>query len=223
MKDGELRALSRANGARACDRYPTEDRRMNNPWKMTAIGMALVAATAVVTGLVVAGKGGREIDRRADSPSASPLMVDATPRPLPDGLPIVPAPVTAPAPGVTASAPAAAPAPPAPATPKRVSSVPSQSAITACNNQAQIATKGEPNKTKEVLKDSAIGGLGGAAVGALGGAIVKGGSGAGKGAAIGGLLGAGGGALYGLNKAKENDAAYKAAYARCMKNRGYTS
>lgn len=195
---------------------------MNNSWKMmTAIGVALVAATALVTGLVVAGKGTREIDRRAESPSASPSMVDATPRPLPDGLPIVPAPVTAPAPGVAAPAPA--PASPRAAVPKRVSSAPPQSAITACNNQAQIATKGEPSKTKEVLKDSAIGGLGGAAVGALGGAIVKGGSGAGKGAAIGGLLGAGGGVLYGLNKAKENDEVYKAAYARCMKNRGYTS
>jgi len=94
--------------------------------------------------------------------------------------------------------------------------------VTACNNQAQVATKGEPSKTKEVVKDGAIGGLGGAAVGAAGGAIAGGGSGAGKGAAIGGVLGAGAGALYGLNKAKEKDATYRDAYARCIRNHGYT-
>jgi hypothetical protein len=180
---------------------------MNNPWKLAAIGMVLVVVTAVVTGLVVAGRGGPDIDRRADSPSASARTDDV-----------------ARAMGAPASATPPPPAPPAHAAApaKRVASVPPQSVITACNNQAQIATKGEPSKTKEVVKDGAIGGLGGAAVGAIGGAIAGGGSGAGKGAAIGGVLGAGGGALYGLNKAKEKDAAYREAYAHCMQTHGYT-
>jgi hypothetical protein len=32
----------------------------NDPWKLTAVGMALVIATGIVTGLVVANWGGRE-------------------------------------------------------------------------------------------------------------------------------------------------------------------
>jgi len=35
-----------------------------NPWKLTAIGMALVIATVLVTGLVVANWGGRESDKK---------------------------------------------------------------------------------------------------------------------------------------------------------------
>jgi uncharacterized protein YcfJ len=38
-----------------------------NPWKMTAIGMALVVVTALVTGLVVANWAGNEIDRKSTS------------------------------------------------------------------------------------------------------------------------------------------------------------
>ena len=63
----------------------------------------------------------------------------------------------------------------------------------------------------------------GAAVGAAGGAIAGGGSGAGKGAIIGGLLGVGGGALYGVNENRKGDERYRAAYAGCMRSRGYTS
>ena len=190
---------------------------MNNPWKLTAIGMALVAVTAVVTGLVVANRAGHETDRRADAPAASARTEDVTTRPLGGPVPAVP-----PAAGVAASTSTSTSAPPAAAPTHRASSVPPQSVVTACNNQAQVATKGEPSKTKEVVKDGAIGGLGGAAVGAAGGAIAGGGSGAGKGAAIGGVLGAGAGALYGLNKAKEKDATYRDAYARCIRNHGYT-
>jgi hypothetical protein len=188
---------------------------MNNPWKLAAIGMVLVVVTAVVTGLVVAGRGGPDIDRRADSPSASARTDDVARAVGAPTSATPPAPVTAVTPPPAPPAHAAAPA-------KRAASVPPQSVITACNNQAQIATNGEPSKTKEVVKDGAIGGLGGAAVGAIGGAIAGGGSGAGKGAAIGGVLGAGGGALYGLNKAKEKDAAYREAYAHCMQTHGYT-
>jgi hypothetical protein len=39
------------------------DETWKNPWKLTAIGMALVIASALVTGLVVANWTGREIDR----------------------------------------------------------------------------------------------------------------------------------------------------------------
>jgi hypothetical protein len=35
-----------------------------NPWKLTAIGMALVIATVLVTGLVVANWSGREGDKK---------------------------------------------------------------------------------------------------------------------------------------------------------------
>lgn len=99
--------------------------------------------------------------------------------------------------------------------------LPSQSAIDACNQQAAQAVP--QSKTTELLKDGAIGALVGAAVGAAGGAIVDGGSGAGKGAVIGGVLGAGGGALYGVNENRKTDERYRAAYASCMRSRGYTS
>ncbi len=36
-----------------------------NPWKLTALGMALIVVTALVTGLVVANWSGREADRPA--------------------------------------------------------------------------------------------------------------------------------------------------------------
>ena len=84
------------------------------------------------------------------------------------------------------------------------SSVPSQVAIDACNQQAS-AQSTQTSKTAEVVKDGAIGAAIGAVVGAAGGAIAGGGSGAGKGAAIGGVLGAGGGALYGVNENRKHD------------------
>jgi hypothetical protein len=37
----------------------------NDPWKLTAVGMALVIASGIVTGLVVANWGGRESDKKA--------------------------------------------------------------------------------------------------------------------------------------------------------------
>jgi hypothetical protein len=75
----------------------------------------------------------------------------------------------------------------------------------------------------EVVKDAAIGAVVGAAVGAAGGAIADGGKGAGKGAAIGGVVGAGGGTLYGLNENKKQDERTRAAYASCMRGKGYSS
>ena len=113
----------------------------------------------------------------------------------------------------------------APAAPARVAAppagLPSQAVIDACNQQAAQAVP--QSKTTEVVKDGAIGAVIGAAVGAAGGAIADGGSGAGKGAVIGGVLGAGGGALYGVNENRKSDERYRAAYAGCLRSRGYAS
>lgn len=175
---------------------------MDNPWKMTAIGMALVVVTALVTTVVVANWSGRAGGPPAVG-SASPATQLSASAPAP---PAPPAPAASPAP--------AAQAPTAPAVPSKV-------AIDACNRYA-ASRPTQKDKTLEVVKDGAIGAAIGAAVGAAGGAIASGGQGAGKGAAIGGLVGAGGGVLYGLNENKKNDERYRQAYARCMRSRGYT-
>lgn len=143
-----------------------------NPWKMTAIGMALVIVTALVTGLVVANWTGKEPARSAGGSV------------------------------------------------RHVAVTPTAADIEACNQYAK-STSGD--KTGELLKDAAVGGLLGAGVGAAGGAIAGGGKGAGKGAAIGGLVGVAAGTLYGINENNRNDARYVEAYRSCMKGRGYTS
>ena len=164
---------------------------MSNPWKLTAIGLVLVASTAVVTGVVVASR-------------MTPEARVAT----------APAPVPAPAP--RALAPAPAPSRTAASAP----AVPSATVVKACNDQA-AAAHGTREKTTEIVKDGAVGAVLGAAVGAAGGAIADGGKGAGKGAAIGGLVGAGAGALYGVNENRKHDAGYRDAYASCLRARGY--
>jgi hypothetical protein len=171
-----------------------------NPWKVTALAMALVMATALVTGLVVANWSGstHDVAQPASAPS-SPRLVQ---QPKPTGA--KPAP-----PAQVAQAIPAAPA------------VPTKDVVDACNRYA-AAQVGESDKTTEVVKDAAIGAVVGAAVGAAGGAIAGGGKGAGKGAAIGGVVGAGGGTLYGLNENRRNDEKYRAAYSSCMQSRGYT-
>lgn len=166
-----------------------------NPWKLTAIGMALVATTAVVTGLVVANWSG-------STPGKPEVKAETSASPARPHERVAPRSM------------ASAPAQPAPA------AVPTQAAIATCNEQAAAAA-GEQNKTTEVVKDAAVGALIGAAVGAAGGAIADGGKGAGKGAAIGGVAGAGGGTLYGLNQTKKHDETYRAAYANCMRAKGY--
>jgi hypothetical protein len=51
---------------------------MNNPWKVTAIAVALVIVTALVTGVVVANWTGRsELERKAETPAAEPLRAAA--------------------------------------------------------------------------------------------------------------------------------------------------
>jgi hypothetical protein len=171
-----------------------------NPWKVTALAMALVMATALITGLVVANWSGSSQEAAQPTPSPANARLVQQPRPTS----VKPAP----------SQMQAAPAPAVPA-------VPTQEVVDACNRYAS-AQIGESDKTKEVVKDAAIGAVVGAAVGAAGGAIAGGGKGAGKGAAIGGVVGVGGGTLYGLNENKKNDEKYRAAYSSCMHSRGYT-
>jgi uncharacterized protein YcfJ len=166
-----------------------------NPWKLTTIVLALLMATAVVTGLVVANWSGSSSSSREEKLAAPSTRTSASTK-------------------TTARSPQAAQAPLAPA-------VPTQEVIAACNRYA-ASQVGEQDKTKEVVKDAAIGAVVGAAVGAAGGAVADGGKGAGKGAAIGGILGAGGGTLYGLNENKKHDENYRAAYGSCMRSRGYT-
>ncbi len=176
-----------------------------NPWKITAIGLALVLVTALVTGLVVANWTAPATDGTATEKSAA-------------GPPVPPADKPA------ASAVTATPASPAhaaePVTATRHRMVPTQASIATCNEYA-AAHVGRVDKTTETLRDAAIGVVVGAAVGAASGGIAGGGRAAGKGAAIGGLVGAGGGTLYGLNQAKQRDERYRIAYASCMRSRGY--
>jgi hypothetical protein len=167
-----------------------------NPWKLTAIGMALVIATVLVTGLVVANWSGSERDKK---------VVDVSPG------------GTAPRVATSPTAPTATGV----ATSPTASSVPTQSAINTCN-QSAANQAGQREKTKDTVIAGAIGAVAGAAVGAAGGAVIGGGSGAGKGAVIGGLVGAGGGTLYGLNENRKHDESYRNAYAACMHARGYT-
>jgi len=167
-----------------------------DPWKVTALGLALIMATALVTGLVVANWSG-------SSPESEPRIATGT-------RPAQPARTTT----VKPSTPQVAQA--VPATP----AVPTREAVDACNRYA-ASQVGEQNKTQEVVKDAAVGTVVGAAVGAAGGAVAGGGKGAGKGAAIGGIVGAGAGTLYGLNENKQHDEHYRAAYSSCMRSRGH--
>jgi hypothetical protein len=168
-----------------------------NPWKLTAIAMALVVVTALVTGVVVASRS-KSDDKTAAAPTAA----------APDK------------PRVASVPPAAEPHPAPPAVAQAPATVPDQAIVKACNDRAAAAT-GPRSKTTEVVKDGAVGAVLGAAVGAAGGAIADGGKGAGKGAAIGGMVGAGAGALYGVNDNRKHDAAYREAYSSCLRARGY--
>jgi hypothetical protein len=192
----------------------------SNPWKLTAIGMALVMITALVTGLVVANwSGPAAADRDAKAATTAtqpqaPAAAQASPAaPAAPAAALVP-----PAP----SAPAAAPAAPKHPAAVKTAGVPAKSAVDECNRYAASQVS-QGSKTTEVVKDAAIGAVLGAAVGAAGGAVAGGGKGAGKGAAIGGVVGVGGGTLYGLNENKKHDEQYRAAYGACMRSRGYVS
>jgi hypothetical protein len=179
-----------------------------NPWKLTAIGMVLVGATALVTGVVVARFTGG--DRNLAATPASETPRPSTPT-------VAPAPARPTAPAAVAAAP-----PPGVRSAPRVAAGPTPSTVEACNRYAAEQTP-STSKTTEIVRDGAVGAVLGAAAGAATGAIAGGGKGAGTGAAIGGVLGAGGGSLYGLNENRKHDEQYRQAYAACMHSRGYTS
>jgi NhaP-type Na+/H+ or K+/H+ antiporter len=138
---------------------------MNNPWKVTAIAVALVIVTALVTGVVGNWTGPDGLQRRA--PRLEPLKAAAVRMAL--------------APQSSAQA------------------TPSRSTVEACNRQAteHVDTR---DRTTEVVKDAAMGAVLGAAVGA-----------------------AGNGTLFGLDASRKHEEAYRNAYARCMRSRGYSS
>ena len=185
-----------------------EDRRQM--WKMTAIGLAIAAIVAVVTGIVVANRTGTN-EAKVAAPSASPSTT------------VNPQVAQAPTPAAQPTTPAPAPSTSAPVS---RSGVPPQSVVAECNRVAEAQGGSERTRNDKILntaKDAGIGALGGAAVGALGGGIASGGKGAGKGALIGGGVGAGAGTLYGLYDNKKNDERYRSAYGECMKAKGYTA
>ena len=175
-----------------------------NPWKLATIGILLVGATAAATMLFV----GR--DSKTEAPDPQTAQVSEAPAAVAGKA----------APPVERQRTPHAPNPPQVAYPPQAANpaYPSQSVVEACNRYASEEVN---SKTEEVLKNAALGAAIGAAVGAAGGAIAGGGKGAGKGAAIGGVTGAAGGSLYGLNETKSHDAQYQAAYASCMRTKGY--
>ena len=125
-------------------------------WKITAIGILLVVATAVITGLVVANRTAPDTSVAAQAPSASPRAATQTPT----------------LPAATSQTPAVPPA--ATETPKR-SGVPPQEIVSACNRQAAAQAGSAPragtDKAWDVGKDAGVGALGGAAVGAAAGGV----------------------------------------------------
>lgn len=190
-----------------------------NYWKFATIGIVLVGATVAATLLFTGRDSKTEPSNSTTTPADSALIAEVEEKP-------VSAPKEAEAPPVERkrSARVAQPnrnvsgaiPPPPPYAPQ--ASHPSQSVIEACNKYANEEVN---SKTEEVMKNAALGAAIGAAIGAAGGAIAGGGSGAGKGAAIGGVAGVAGGSLYGLNETKSHDAQYQAAYASCMRSKGY--
>src|SRR5213594_2106362 len=95
-----------------------------NPWKVTALGLVLVMATALVTGLVVANWSGTSQDAAEQKAAATAS------RPTPA------------APARVATAPHPAPAPRVAQAP----AVPTQDVVDACNRYAS-GQIGEQNKT----------------------------------------------------------------------------
>ena len=194
-----------------------------NPWKLATIGIVMVCATALLTGVVVAHYAGTDRSVSA-APGAQALPesaggVSGQP-PAQAGLQAAPLPPlrqVPPTPGAHDQQASAAPSDQRTAG-AHVAPRPVAQDISACNRYASSASH---SKTAQTLTDALLGGALGAGLGAAGGAIAGGGGGAGKGAGIGGLVGAAAGTLYGLNDANRNDARAAAAYRACMKQRGY--
>ena len=192
-----------------------------NPWRMAVVGASLVFALALLATptLVLAQVQDPSVPSQQPAPYAAPPQSAPYPAYQQPGqypsypqqgqyLPYQP------------QAPYPAYQQPAPPYGQPAPGVPPQWVVEDCNRYAasQVGTR---DKTTEIAKDSIIGGLGGAALGAGLGAIAGGGKGAGKGAAIGGAVGVVGVALYGINENNKNYEAYRAAYASCLRARGY--
>jgi hypothetical protein len=143
-----------------------------NPWNIAALGLVLVMASALVTGLVVANWSGssQEPEPRRQAPTAS--------RPWQSTRTVSVKPAAAP---IARSVPV-------------VVATPTAEAVLACNQRATDEV-GEPERTEEAVRDATSGGV--AAVG--------------------------GGTLYGLNESRRSDEKYRAAYASCMRARGYVA
>ena len=153
-----------------------------NPWKLTTIGIALTAVTALTTGLTTAWmlRPTSEAQAQAASNTLPTTLYAATVSPSP--APIAPA-VARPA--ITPAV-ARTPAPP----------------ITRVATTAAADCDTGTERAMRIAKPGAIGALLGAGLGAAGGAVVKGGNGAGKGALLGGIAGAALGTGYGAYKTK---------------------
>jgi hypothetical protein len=91
--------------------------------------------------------------------------------------------------------------------------------IAACRSLADDYVSSGTATAKEIGKDTAVGGVGGAAIGAVGGAVS--GGGAGRGAAIGAAVGATAGAVHGTAKSVGPSPIYKRFVDRCLRERGY--
>jgi hypothetical protein len=91
--------------------------------------------------------------------------------------------------------------------------------ISACRSLADDYVSSGGARAKEIGKDTAVGGGGGAAIGAVAGAVS--GGGAGRGAAIGAATGATAGAVHGTVKSAGPSPIYKGFVDRCLRERGY--
>ena len=91
--------------------------------------------------------------------------------------------------------------------------------IAGCRQLADDYVSSGSAKAKEIGKDTAVGGVGGAAVGAGGGAVS--GGGAGRGAAIGAAVGATAGAVHGTAKSVGPSPIYKNFVDHCLRDKGY--
>jgi hypothetical protein len=186
-----------------------------NPWKLATIGILVVFATALATGVVVANYMSATDVQTPDTQRLASTNAPVTADTLPSAVPPAAAPQ---APALRAPA-VQATAGQAPALPhRRVGARPSAADIEDCNRYA-AATH---DRVGDTLKDALFGGAAGAGLGAAGGAIAGGGGGAGKGAGIGALVGVTAGTLVGLNDANKRNNRAAAAYRACMRRRGYS-
>lgn len=133
-----------------------------NPWKMIAIGMALVVVTALVTGMVVASRTGT--DDNGERTAARVVDPPPPPPPLP-------------------------PASPAPR-PVQQAAVPSAADVEICNDRARAAKSDRTAEVlKDVLIGGAVGAGVGAAGGAVADGGKGAGKGAGIGGLVGAAAG----------------------------------